>query len=240
MKIDLHIHSIYSDGCSTPEQIAARAKAVGMDGFALTDHDENKGWERGRKAADELGIFFVPGKEIMIRQQTRDIKPKKYGEILALFLDEDIKTKPELHNVEEIIDEIHDKNGLVIIPHPMGDEIRKQNITHYVKERKIKIDGIETINGRCDSKTNSRSIEYAIREGLSQTGGSDAHHIREVGTVYTFVDAYSLEDFRKGIKKGLSKPIGIQKTKNEITYNRILCKFNSLFNNSKPNYAKEK
>jgi len=236
MKLDLHIHSIYSDGCNTPEQIAARAKAVGLDGFALTDHDQIKGWTRGRKAADELGIFFVPGKEIKIKQQTKDKKQIKYGELLAIFLDEDIKTKPELSNLEEMIEEIHDKNGLAIIPHPMGDEMRKQKLTQYVKEKRIKIDGIEAMNGRCDRTTNSKSIEYAIKEGLSQIGGSDAHHINEVGTVYTFVDAYSLEDFRRGIKKGLSKPLGVQKTKSEIIYNRILCRFNYIFNKHKNDY----
>ena len=40
LNADLHCHSVVSDGTLTPEALAARAKANGVELWALTDHDE--------------------------------------------------------------------------------------------------------------------------------------------------------------------------------------------------------
>lgn len=230
MRIDLHIHSIYSDGCSTPEEITSRAKALGFDGFAITDHDSINGWLRAKKAARELGLIFVAGKEIVIREKHGEKKGKKYGEILALFLEEDIKIKQTPENINEIIDSIHDQDGIAAIPHPFGDYARIQKLTEYAIKNKIKIDAIETINGRCSMELNSKSIELAAKYKSAQIGGSDAHHLREIGTAYTFAEADSEEEFRKAIKKKLTKAIGIPKTEREIGYNRLVCRINRFLN----------
>ena len=235
MKLDLHIHSVYSDGCCTPEEIASRIKALGLHGFAITDHNKMGSWKRASEAAKNLGLLFVPGVELAIYTSSKRTGSKtiKYGELLALFLNEEIKIKQTLSNLPEIIDEIHRQGGIAAIPHPMGDSIRVQMVTEYAKEHKLKIDAIETINGRCSALQNARSMEYAIKEKKSQIGGSDAHHRNEIGTVYTFAEAYSLEEFRKSIKKGLSKAIGVQKSQSEINYNRVLCRFNYVFRRSR-------
>ncbi|MEM4133903.1 MAG: PHP domain-containing protein [Candidatus Micrarchaeia archaeon] len=226
MKLDLHIHSIYSDGCCSPEEIASRAKALGLNGFAITDHDTSSGWERGKKAAKVLGLVFVAGKEIVIRKKPKfgEKKGKKIGEILALFLDEDLKIKKEEQtpeNVEEIIEQIHERNGIAAIPHPFSGMFRKQNMLQFLSERKIKLDVIESINGRCNAKENGKAIEYATKNKIPQIGGSDAHILREIGSVYTFANVDTIEDYRKAIKKGLGKPIGIQKGVLEINLNRL-------------------
>ena len=63
---DLHCHSNVSDGVLAPALVAARAKARGVDVWALTDHDEVGGIAEARAAADALGLAFVPGVEISI------------------------------------------------------------------------------------------------------------------------------------------------------------------------------
>jgi predicted metal-dependent phosphoesterase TrpH len=63
---DLHCHSNVSDGVLAPAVVAARAKARGVDVWALTDHDEVGGIAEARAAADALGLAFVPGVEISI------------------------------------------------------------------------------------------------------------------------------------------------------------------------------
>ena len=40
LNADLHCHSTVSDGTLEPEALAARAKAGGVELWALTDHDE--------------------------------------------------------------------------------------------------------------------------------------------------------------------------------------------------------
>lgn len=66
LNIDLHCHSNVSDGLLRPAQVAARAKANGVDVWALTDHDEVGGIAEARQAAAELGLRFVAGVEISI------------------------------------------------------------------------------------------------------------------------------------------------------------------------------
>ena len=63
---DLHCHSNVSDGVLAPASLAARAKARGVDVWALTDHDEVGGIAEARAAATSLGLPFVPGVEISI------------------------------------------------------------------------------------------------------------------------------------------------------------------------------
>lgn len=64
MKADLHIHTIYSDGLHTPEEMAAFAKAAGLKIFSMTDHDNMDGNERKRAATEALGMIYVPGWEV--------------------------------------------------------------------------------------------------------------------------------------------------------------------------------
>ena len=63
---DLHNHSAISDGTLTPEQLAARARANGVDLWALTDHDEVSGQARALAAARAEGIRYLTGVEISV------------------------------------------------------------------------------------------------------------------------------------------------------------------------------
>ncbi|MBX3618675.1 MAG: PHP domain-containing protein [Rhizobacter sp.] len=63
---DLHCHSVVSDGTLEPEALAARARANGVDLWALTDHDEIGGQHRARAAALANGMAYLTGTEISI------------------------------------------------------------------------------------------------------------------------------------------------------------------------------
>ncbi len=66
LNADLHCHSVVSDGTLTPEQLAARAKANGVELWALTDHDEVGGQDRALAAANAHGLKYLTGVEISI------------------------------------------------------------------------------------------------------------------------------------------------------------------------------
>jgi predicted metal-dependent phosphoesterase TrpH len=66
LNVDLHCHSIVSDGTLTPSVLAQRAKANGVDLWALTDHDEIDGIAEARTAANAVGLKFVAGVEVSI------------------------------------------------------------------------------------------------------------------------------------------------------------------------------
>lgn len=63
---DLHCHSTVSDGTLEPEALAARAKAQGVELWALTDHDETSGQQRAMTAARALGLPYLCGVEISV------------------------------------------------------------------------------------------------------------------------------------------------------------------------------
>jgi DNA polymerase III alpha subunit (gram-positive type) len=54
-KVDLHLHSVYSDGGDTPSQIVEKAKAKGLWTIALTDHDNIEGSKEIVKLNDKPG-----------------------------------------------------------------------------------------------------------------------------------------------------------------------------------------
>ena len=66
MNADLHCHSTVSDGTLEPEALAARAKANGVELWALTDHDELGGQQRARDAARAAGLSYLNGVEISV------------------------------------------------------------------------------------------------------------------------------------------------------------------------------
>lgn len=224
MKLDLHTHTIYSDGVDTPETIVARAKAVGLGGVAITDHNSSGAWKRAMTAGKLLGIHVVPGSEIAIKD-----KGKRVGEIIALFMQEDIKKRFGLGDIEDLLDRIKDQDAISVIPHPFGDYARVQKATAVIDKKNLKVDAVEVMNGRCPADSNATAFEFAVKKKFGQTAGSDAHRAEEVGHCYTFVETNSIEGFRKGIKKKLSKAIGIQKNPKNILYQRTMCKFEWMF-----------
>ena len=66
LNADLHCHSVVSDGTMTPEALAARAAANGVELWALTDHDEVGGQHRAAAAARENGMRYLTGTEISV------------------------------------------------------------------------------------------------------------------------------------------------------------------------------
>lgn len=66
LNADLHCHSIVSDGTLTPEALAERAKANGVELWALTDHDEIGGQHRAAAAARAQGMLYLTGTEISV------------------------------------------------------------------------------------------------------------------------------------------------------------------------------
>lgn len=61
--VDLHMHTIYSDGQATPEQLLIAAKEQGLKAIAITDHETTKGAKEARVLAPRYGVELVPAVE---------------------------------------------------------------------------------------------------------------------------------------------------------------------------------
>ncbi|MFI3262744.1 MAG: PHP domain-containing protein [Rikenellaceae bacterium] len=81
MKVNLHTHSIYSDGEETPEKVVELAAQAGVDLLVLTDHNTFRGYPRFKAACDAHGINFIRGVEIDCVQPEIDFQM----ELLAYF-----------------------------------------------------------------------------------------------------------------------------------------------------------
>lgn len=62
--IDLHSHSVFSDGTVSPEVLVSQAADAGLVAYALTDHDSVEGIPRAMEAAHKCGLNLIPGIEI--------------------------------------------------------------------------------------------------------------------------------------------------------------------------------
>ena len=61
---DLHLHTFFSDGTFSPEELARRAREKGLNIVALTDHDTVEGCSRMAYACGVEGLDFIPGAEL--------------------------------------------------------------------------------------------------------------------------------------------------------------------------------
>jgi predicted metal-dependent phosphoesterase TrpH len=180
-KIDLHTHSFFSgDGVSSPEENIASAKAKGLHGFALTDHNTNDGisylLDKGLMREDGLPVddfLIIPGVEVTTAE----------GHLLCIGASLPyLKGRP----AREVCDLIHESGGLAIPPHPY--DFFRAGIRFSTLE-KLPIDALEVFNAATTLRRYNRyAFRYAQVRGLPMTAASDAHHYAAIGTAYTILD----------------------------------------------------
>ncbi len=187
-KIDLHTHSLFSgDGVSSPEENIAAARAKGLHGFALTDHNTNDGVDylrvKGLIRDDGQpvdGFLVIPGVEVTTAE----------GHLLCIGA-----SLPYLkgHPAREVCDLIHERGGLAIPPHPY--DLFRAGIRFSTLEG-LPIDALEVFNAATTLRRYNRyAFKYAQLRGLPMTAASDAHHHAAIGTAYTILDT---DDFSLG------------------------------------------
>ncbi len=106
MEVDMHIHTIASDGTFTPEEVVKRAKSFGMKTIAITDHDTVDGLAEGKKTADEVGIEFIQGIEISCNVDNLEVH------ILGYFLN--LEDEEFLAELEELKKARENRNKKVV------------------------------------------------------------------------------------------------------------------------------
>jgi predicted metal-dependent phosphoesterase TrpH len=179
-KFDLHIHTNFSDGINSPEEVLRYAKKIGLDGIAITDHDTIRGSKKVRNLAKELEIILIPGVEITT----------EHGDILALGVEEVFSGKPL-----EILDKIRSSGGVSILAHPYGGYWRKSFAEmDVVKE----FDAIEIFNASTPLESNIRAMELAKKLKKPGIAGSDAHYLDMVGTAFIITKNDVIDSIRKG------------------------------------------
>ena len=197
-RIDLHVHSFFSaDGVSSPEDLIAAARAAGLNGLAITDHNTCEAVDylisRGLMRPDGQpvdGFLVMPGIEVT----TAD------GHLLCLGcnLPSSLKGVP----AAEVCRLAHDAGGLAVAPHPY--DLFRAGIRESVLDA-LPLDGLEVFNAATTLKRHNRkAYDYAQRRGLPMTAGSDAHHAAAVGVACTIVesDDFSVRGILDALQRG--------------------------------------
>ncbi len=79
--VDLHVHSTFSDGTFTPEELVQEALRIHMQAFALTDHDTCEGVLRAQKSAEGSSLEIIPGIELSTDYHGQEIH------VVGLYID---------------------------------------------------------------------------------------------------------------------------------------------------------
>ncbi len=174
---DLHIHTIYSyDGTATIPAVLRRAKNIGLNVIAITDHDEIAGALEAVKLASHYGVEVIPGSEITTAE----------GDLLALFIHE--KIQPGLSLIETLL-RVKDQGGVAIAAHPMAGGMGMKSLTPYSILKALKhpiagsiLIGIETYNGSAIDRLSNHYAEiFTNTLPIAHIGNSDAHTIDTIG-----------------------------------------------------------
>jgi 3',5'-nucleoside bisphosphate phosphatase len=80
-RLDLHLHTIHSDGSCTPTEVVNMAHQAGVTALAITDHDIMTGVVEAMEAGQQCGIEIIPGVEISSLSGNSELH------ILGYFLD---------------------------------------------------------------------------------------------------------------------------------------------------------
>jgi predicted metal-dependent phosphoesterase TrpH len=203
-RADLHIHSTYSDGIPTIEQILKHTELhTGLDVIAITDHNVIDGSLRARDlwAKSSYRFDFIVGEEVSTNE----------GHLLALFIEKHI---PPHLSIERSIDLIHDQGGLAIVVHPLHPFFRmscqREVLDRIHANKDLWLDGIETWNaGLCGIYANRIAMRTNRQcYGWSEVGNSDAHTLNAIGRACTLFQGNTASDVRTAIQSGLSAPGG--------------------------------
>ncbi|MEM2930162.1 MAG: CehA/McbA family metallohydrolase [Thermoproteota archaeon] len=186
MKIDLHVHTVHSDGNGTVREVLQNAKAKGLDGLAITDHATLEGYFKAKQYSGEM--LVLPGYELSTDA----------GHVLIIGL-EHLPPKKGFVNYEWLVRWARDEGGLTILAHPA------LNTGKLVRWVNCKTDAVEVLNASYPlSLFVNRGLKISKILGVPTVGGSDAHFPGSVGDAYTVVEAdgWGFEDFSRALRNG--------------------------------------
>ena len=130
MAVDLHLHSVFSDGTATPDELIATAVEIGLTAVALTDHDTLAGIPQATAAADRAAISFIGGTELSVEWRNQTMH------LLVYFLDP--KPGPLQDRLESLRTARNERNlRIVTLLRELGlevsiEEVRKEAGTGVV------------------------------------------------------------------------------------------------------------
>jgi predicted metal-dependent phosphoesterase TrpH len=199
-KGDFHIHSIYSDGKCTPEEIVIISKENKMDIISLTDHNTTEGLDKAIQAGKKYGIKVIPGVELSTRYNNsrvhilgyfrdnnykndllieilRNVRAHKISDIKCL-LENSInfyERKNKRLDIRTGIELLRFFGAVVILAHPI-----LLNSRDFKEIIQMNFDGLEA-KYYCNTPEDTKYfVHVAKNNNLIYTAGSDFHNYNKI------------------------------------------------------------
>ncbi len=233
LKADLHMHTTYSDGISTPKEMVDEAIKKGLKCICITDHDQTEGATEAMKYAYDKDILVISGIELISTS----------GDILGINVK---KIIPSGLSAKETVKQIRKAGGVAVVPHPFNRMLNG----FWGGEKGLNAlmpDGVEAFNATVlFGASNKRAFAFSKKFDLPFTAGSDAHRKEFVGRGYIEIPKNILteKDVIDAILSKQIKPCGDQLTPLEILKNgshadvRDILRYLFLRKKNKKNYKR--
>lgn len=188
-KVNLHIHSNYSDGKIDFDELILQAKKLNMKYISITDHNCVEGYKNSKYKDDPI---LIKGVEFDCFYRMSLLHILGYGidieniELNKLCAKNELEQKNDLirlfksRHPKKVIKAIHNAGGIAVLAHPCCCNVLF--LKDFVKRlKKYGLDGIEVYypydRFRGIIKFSSRNYPFEIAKELNliKTGGSDEH-----------------------------------------------------------------
>ncbi len=208
MLIDLHTHSypMSDDSFVSVDELIVQAKALGLDGICLTDHDAFWPLTVVQELSRRHNFVVLPGSEVNTDA----------GHTLVFGLE---CYEFGLHKPPFLRQRVKRRQGAMIAAHPYRrrflaepgrrPEARAEMLKRAAADDYFGLcDAVEGVNGRGKPEENAFSRDLAAALKLPATGGSDAHRASQLGTAATRFErpVRSLGDLVAEIRAGRFRP----------------------------------
>ncbi|MFN7181263.1 MAG: PHP domain-containing protein [Planctomycetota bacterium] len=192
---DLHIHSNFSFDCDVPvENIVEKLIKKGYTGFSITDHNTIKHLEYIERL-NIKELIFVPGFEWTVD-----------GFDLLCYNIRDLP--PDNISLTEVIEWVKSRGGKIVLAHPARYLIEITSSLLSI------VDGLELINRRYSRLATEFENRYHInfqgwckKQEKALFGNSDAHTLKDLGMVGTYIPARNLDEFVWAVENRLCFPV---------------------------------
>lgn len=205
-KADLHIHSGVSDGMASVADIMAHIQEnTDLDLIAIADHDavdgalESLEWVKRHPNCRFQAIF------------ASEITTAIGRHLLAYFFRPPYPTEPfpRGRSYRHTIGLIHEMGGMVAIPHPttMWTPSGGYRSILWLLGAGVKIEGVEVCNAAIGARGNAEKLRLFNRRDfhLGELGGSDAHHLAQIGSGFTTFKGRTCVDFERCLAQRKTK-----------------------------------
>lgn len=197
MKVDMHMHTYFSDGTMSPEEIVQKAKMREVGILAITDHNKLESWEELQKAAAKEGIIPIRGVEINAAYKDKVLHLLAYGfeEHTKLFELIDLADR-EMQRMSD---------DLIVNLSKIDERVSLEDFNAYEYDRR---------------KGGWKGLHYLLERGLTTKLFEGFRFYREYGCDFPEYHFPAIEELCKNIKEAggysvLAHPMSYFKELNE-------------------------